>query len=141
VERPSRDLETTDAPRARAATIARVLIVDDEPALAEAMGRQLGDRFDVQLAHEGHEALRALERTAFDVVLCDVRLPGLSGMQLFEAAIAARPALAGRFVFVTGNALDPALMDFVERHDLRVLDKPFSGADLDGAVLRALSGG
>jgi hypothetical protein len=62
-------------------------------------------------------------------------------MQLFEAAIAARPALAGRFVFVTGNALDPALMDFVERHGLRVLDKPFSGADLDDAVARALSGG
>ena len=123
----------------RVAERGHLMIIEDEPVLAAAMARQLAGRFEVEIAHDAHDALRALERTEFDVVLCDVRLPGLSGMQLFEAAARGRPELAARFVLLTGAALDGTLQDFVRRHGIRVLEKPFDAMELDRVVLRAAS--
>ncbi len=141
VELPVRDVEDLNAEHPHLADGGHVLIIDDEPVLAAAMARHLGTRFDVQLAHDGPEALRALEFTDFDLVLCDVRLPGVSGMELFETAILTRPGLAGCFVFVTGDPLDDALREFVARHRIRVLEKPFDASDLDRIVERPASGG
>ena len=136
-----RDVEDLNAEHPHLADGGHVLIIDDEPVLAAAMARHLGTRFDVQLAHDGPEALRALEFTDFDLVLCDVRLPGVSGMELFETAILTRPGLAGCFVFVTGDPLDEALREFVARHRIRVLEKPFDASDLDRIVERPANRG
>jgi|GEM_PF-4174390 len=139
VELPVRDVEKSKPTRTRTVEGGRVLIVEDERVLAAAMARQLAGRFDVELAHDGQSALRALELADFDVVLCDVRLPDTLGMQLFESATLARPAIASRFVFVTGDALDVALQEFVARHGLSLLEKPFDATDLERVVLRTIS--
>ena len=118
----------------------RVLIVEDEVVLARTMARQLEPRFEVQLAHDGPAALSALELTDFDAILCDVRLPGLSGPEIFEAAIRVRPALAVRFVFVTGDRIDVELRRFAALHSIPVLDKPFHASDLERLVLDAAAG-
>jgi hypothetical protein len=60
-------------------------------------------------------------------------------MQLFESATLARPAIASRFVFVTGDPLDVALQEFIARHGIRLLEKPFDATDLERVVLRTLS--
>ncbi|MGZ3420457.1 MAG: PAS domain S-box protein [Polyangiales bacterium] len=106
----------------------RVLIVDDEPAVARALKNGLGDEHDVAIAASGHEALAVLldaEGDTFDVVLCDLMMPDLSGMDLFEQLRARKPELAERVVFVTGGAFTPQAQAFMDRTGVPHLEKPF----------------
>jgi nitrogen-specific signal transduction histidine kinase/CheY-like chemotaxis protein len=112
----------------------RILVVEDEEMLALAMVRQLERRFTVVVAPDATSALQALASGDFAQVFCDVGLPDLAGTTLFERAVERTPTLATRFVFVTGDALDPALEALVARHGLRVLEKPFDPADLDALL-------
>jgi len=115
----------------------RVLVIEDEQMLALAMVRQLEPRFDVTVAHDAASALGFLAEGDFVRVFCDVGLPDTSGTTLFEQAIARTPANASRFVFVTGDPLEPTLEALVARHGLRILDKPFDPADLDALITDA----
>ena len=84
----------------------RLLFVDDEPVLRsgmEAFGRLRG--FTVVTAEEGGAALEAVQRTAFDAVVCDLRMPGMSGPQFHAALLRERPGLARRTVFITGDVV------------------------------------
>jgi DNA-binding NtrC family response regulator len=70
------------------------------------------------------------EDGGFDVVLCDLMMPDVSGMDLYERVAEARPELAARFVFVTGGAFTERARAFVDRVGLPVLEKPFALGDL-----------
>lgn len=103
----------------------RVLVVDDEPMLANLVRHVLEREYDVTVAHSGTDALeRILFNEAFDVVLCDVRLPGLTGRELLEAVRDAAPEQAARFVFMSGGLEDPEA-DFVRDNGLVLVQKPF----------------
>jgi signal transduction histidine kinase len=115
----------------------RILVVEDEEMLALAMVRQLERRFTVVVANDAATALRELASGDFARVFCDVGLPDLAGTTLFERAVARTPSLASRFVFVTGDALDPALDALVVRHGLPILEKPFDPAELDALLVDA----
>jgi CheY-like chemotaxis protein len=62
---------------------------------------------------------------SFDVVLCDLMMPELTGMDVFERVVVERPELAARFVFMTGGAFTGRARDFLDRVDNERLDKPF----------------
>lgn len=120
----------------------RVLIVEDEQALAIAIARGLSPRFQVDHAADGVRALERLTRAdapLYDSVLCDVRVPGLDGPSLFEAVRAARPALAARFVFLTGGAMHEEHAQFLQRCGRPVLEKPFRIEELDAALAVVVS--
>jgi PAS domain S-box-containing protein len=108
----------------------RVLVVDDEPLVGAAVRRALGTDHDVTVVPGGREALRRLERERFDVVVSDLLMPEVTGMELHAAVEARDPALAERMIFVTGGAFTPAARRFVEEHRERVLEKPFELAAL-----------
>jgi CheY-like chemotaxis protein len=84
----------------------RVLIVDDEVLIGRVLARTLGQFADVAVAHSGSEALgkiaEATER--FDLVICDVMMPGMCGPELFARVKEADPPTARAFIFVTGGA-------------------------------------
>ncbi len=108
----------------------RVLIVDDEPAVARALRTGLGDENDVVIAASGREALALLlgddpDAARFDVILCDLMMPDLDGAELFEQLRAKRPDLAARVLFVTGGAFTARARDFIERAGVPTLEKPF----------------
>ncbi|MBI2395338.1 MAG: PAS domain S-box protein [Deltaproteobacteria bacterium] len=106
----------------------RVLIVDDEPALARALRIGLGDENDVTTAASGREALALLlgeERPSFDVILCDLMMPDLGGVELYQQLNAARPDAARAVVFVSGGVFTAQAHDFVERTGVPHLEKPF----------------
>lgn len=106
----------------------RVLIIDDERALTRALRRVL-NRHEVTIANDGAAGLQRLERDAsFDVVLCDLMMPGLPGAQLYEEACRVRPELRSRFVFMTGGAVTPSSKEFLKSIDASVLWKPFDPA-------------
>jgi DNA-binding response OmpR family regulator len=89
-----------DAPRFSA------LIVDDNFALREAIARSLAhDGWDVTTAPDGLDGLEAVRSHRFDVVITDVYMPGRGGLWLWKEALALRPELRGKFVFMSTEPL------------------------------------
>jgi signal transduction histidine kinase/ActR/RegA family two-component response regulator len=109
----------------------RVLAVDDEALLLKAYRRMLGDAHELTSALGGHEALRLLERDAgFEVIICDLQMPEMSGMEVYAAVRERFPALADRFVFVTGGAFSSDARKFLDEAVATVIQKPFRVEDM-----------
>ena len=117
--------KATPAERARRG---RVLVVDDEPAVATMLSRVLEDDHDVTVETTAREALNLLLSQEFDVVLCDLLMPSMSGMELYRELAAKRPGMEDRIVFMTGGAFTQRAADFLSQLDNPRLEKPF---DLD----------
>ena len=108
-----------------AATHGRVLVVDDEPAVGLAVRRVLKDH-DVTVVTSAQEALSRIEAGEdFDVILSDLMMPGMSGMDLYGVLARENPTLAARVVFVTGGAFTPEAHAFLDRIANERLEKPF----------------
>jgi CheY-like chemotaxis protein len=108
----------------------RVLIVDDEPLIGTTLKVLLADH-DVVVATTGIEAQRLLQNDGdFDVILCDLMMPGISGIDLHAWALARNPALARRMVFMTGGAFTERARKFLVEVSNPRLDKPFDPPEL-----------
>ncbi len=127
---PAIDVATT-------ARHARVLVIDDDASVAEVVRRVLTcehDVFVVNDARAGLERIRAGE--TFDVVLCDLMMPEMTGMSFFAELEIAAPALCEHVVFITGGAFSPEAGAFLDRVPNQRLDKPFDCALLRDVVRR-----
>lgn len=114
---------------------ARVLIIEDEPVMQRLMARALL-QYDVVVKGDAREALALLAAgESFDVILCDLNLPGMNGMQLHAALTKAQ---ADRMVFVTGGALNDATQRFLDQIATRVLTKPVDVKQLRATVTAVL---
>ena len=120
----------------RADTRARVLVVDDDAQVARVLCRGLvAANFDVRIALGGVEALRIIESEgAFDAVVSDLMMPGMSGMEFADQLASRQPALRSRTLFVTGGAMLPAAESFLARPDVRYLLKPLQLKSLVAAL-------
>ena len=117
-----------------------VLVVDDEHSIRETMRRALARAgHEVIAAADGAEALTHLRGQTVDLLLLDHRMREMDGTELYESAIAVRPELRGRAMIMTGDTLNPTLVDFAEEKGLRLLAKPFDVDDLLAAVADELS--
>jgi signal transduction histidine kinase/ActR/RegA family two-component response regulator len=112
----------------------RVLLVDDESLVRDLMARALGRSWDVTTAASGEEALRLLDDSPFDAIVCDLMMPGMSGMDVAEAVWARDPQLRRRMLFLTGGAVLPEAEAFLERADVRHFTKPVRLAELNAAL-------
>ncbi len=109
----------------------RVLVVEDEPALAVAVSEALADAgFTVDCAGDGEEGLTRLTEAHYDLIVCDLKMPRIDGMQFYRAMAAATPALARRVIFVTGDVAGTDAERFLEETGCRWLSKPFRLGDL-----------
>ena len=109
----------------------RVLVVEDEPALAQAVSEALVDAgFNVDRASDGEEGLTRLTEANYDLIVCDLKMPRIDGMQFYRAMAAATPALARRVIFVTGDVAGTDAERFLEETGCRWLSKPFRLGDL-----------
>jgi PAS domain S-box-containing protein len=128
--------EPARSPRAARAA-ARILIVDDEAMVARVVERALGHDHQVAAVTSGREALARIERgDRFDVILCDLMMPEMTGMDVHERITAIDPDQAGRMIFLTGGAFTPRARAFVEQRP--TLEKPFDLATLEAAVRAVL---
>jgi two-component system, cell cycle sensor histidine kinase and response regulator CckA len=104
----------------------RILIVDDEPAIRSTMQHLLEEEHDVVTTASGLEARALLERDRdFDLVLCDLMMPQMSGMELHAWLATHDPLLAKQMVFMSGGAFTPKAMSYLARVDNLRLEKPF----------------
>ena len=112
----------------------RILIVDDEDGFRTAMSQMLCDHVTVE-ASTGEEARQILQGDqAFDLIVCDVMMPGVSGMDLHAWLSELNPQLAGQVIFVTGGAFTPRAREYLGRIDNIRLEKPFDVADFKKIV-------
>ena len=107
------------------ATRGKVLVVDDEPAVGLAVRRVLRGH-DVTVVNSAQEALTRIAAGAeFDVILSDLMMPGMSGMDLYGVLLRQNPKMAARVVFVTGGAFTPEANAFLDRIANERMEKPF----------------
>jgi CheY-like chemotaxis protein len=120
---------------------AKILVVDNEAPIFDVVVRVLGDAHKITHFSDGAtacDAVRGGER--FDVIVCDVLMPGMDGPACYETIRALAPDQARRFVFVTGAACLPEVRAFLETVSVPVLEKPFSSAALRAVVVGVLQG-
>ena len=118
----------------------KVLVVEDEPALAAAVSEALEDAgFTVDRAADGEEGLMRLSQGTYDLIVCDLKMPRIDGMQFYRAIAAATPALARRVIFVTGAVAGTDAERFLEETGCPWLAKPFRFGDLLRAAREALA--
>jgi CheY-like chemotaxis protein len=121
-------------------TVARrkVLVVDDEPLVGEAIARALSEENDVEVVTEAKQALARVQKGAsYDVVFCDLMMPVMTGMDLYAEIVRVAPGLAGRLVFMTGGAFTPRARAFLENVVNPCLEKPLDTSKLRSLVARA----
>jgi putative two-component system response regulator len=110
---------------------------DDDPSVRVPLSKFLTARgYEVQAAESASQALELLRRTKFDLMLCDIRMPGLSGVELVPQALAADPELA--IVMLTAVNDAPTATEVLSAGALDYLMKPVELDDLASAVARAL---
>jgi signal transduction histidine kinase len=108
----------------------RILIVDDDPPVVTSLQRMLEDH-DVATARGGAEALEMCEQGDFDLVLCDVRMPDLSGPELYEVLCGRDDRYADRFVFMTGGPTSSEGERIMAQLRGKCLLKPISRVDVE----------
>jgi signal transduction histidine kinase/ActR/RegA family two-component response regulator len=113
--------------RERVKTRARILIIDDEPLLGQTLRFAFQEKHDVEVAASGRDALERLAKdSSYDLVLCDLMMPDVSGEHVFLAVSEHAPGLVPRFVFMTGGAFTERAQEFLSRFPGRQLEKPFN---------------
>jgi cyclic di-GMP phosphodiesterase len=115
----------------------RLLVVDDEESIRSAIGIFLKSRgYDVAVAKNGAEALELLQKEKFDAMLCDVRMPGMSGIDVVPRAIEFRPDIAVLMLTAVNDA--PTATEALAHGAMDYLMKPIELDDLAKAVERAM---
>ena len=111
---------------------ARILVIDDDVFLSRAIERMLRPHA-VTLASGGGDALAEVADDDFDLILCDIMMPEISGPEFYHRLAAVRPELQDRVLFMTGGALarvKPMLADIPNR----LIEKPFTSKELQQMV-------
>jgi signal transduction histidine kinase/CheY-like chemotaxis protein len=117
----------------------RILVVEDEPVVARLIADVLAEEGHcVDVVLDSREGLERIERRAYGLVICDLRMPYLGGRALFQELLRRGHPLGERFVFVTGDVLSPHIADFLRSSGAPFLAKPFLLEELKGVVHRAL---
>lgn len=105
----------------------RVLIIDDEPGIL-ALTRDVltEEHFQVETAPDGETGLKKARSGHFDVILCDWKMPGITGGQVYERLRETHPPMAARMVFMTGDVISETTRSFLDANDRACIAKPFA---------------
>ncbi|MBC8280910.1 MAG: PAS domain S-box protein [Chloroflexi bacterium] len=118
----------------------RILVVDDEAVFTDPLCRILSrEGHVVEVARDGNEALRAIEKQKYECILMDVRMPGMGGKELYRRIRDDNEALARRVIFATGDTLNPDTQDFLRDTGNAWLGKPFTVEELEDRIQECLT--
>ena len=113
----------------------RILVIDDEPMMGTTLKVTMRAHADVTSELSAEAAWRRLEAgEEFDVILCDLMLPEVTGMELHGRLMERSPALAERMIFMTGGAYTQEATEFLHRARNLHVDKPFELDELLDAI-------
>jgi PAS domain S-box-containing protein len=124
-------------PRLESAAPLAVLVIDDEADVAEILADILrGDGHSVEIAGSGEAALTMLTERHFDVILSDLRMPGLDGPSLYRIIEKRKPELLSRLAFVTGDTMSPRIKKFLRGAGRPYIEKPITPQEVRDLVHR-----
>lgn len=113
----------------------RLFVIDDEPSIRAAISKFLTRRgWEVEEAEDGRMAMRILlssEPNRYDVVMCDLRMPHLSGSELHRELLEKRPDIVERLIFSTGDVASADASMFLAGSERPVIEKPFELSHLE----------
>jgi two-component system NtrC family sensor kinase len=113
----------------------RIVVIEDEPSMRDLLTRAFACNGNHTVVFEhGEDALSYLATASVDLILSDIRRPGLDGIQLHDHLARVRPALLRRVLFITGDVLSPETAAFLQRTRARWLMKPLN---LDALLIEA----
>jgi CheY-like chemotaxis protein len=138
-ESTGRALSSMDTSPADTRIATTILIVDDEPGIVRALAHLLRrDGHTVDTAANGELALAKLQTQAYDLILCDLRMPKLDGPGLYQALRQQHPHLLRRMIFLTGDTLSEEARAFLEQTEVPRLSKPFHAVEVRQLVQQVL---
>ncbi len=117
----------------------KILMVEDEPSILEATTIVLREKYDVTSVQRGDEALRLFKEREFDLVVSDVRMPGLNGLNLFQEIKKLKQDQ--KFIFISVSSLfyqDEEAQQIIYKHSDGFLGKPYRIADLYALVEKVI---
>jgi PAS domain S-box-containing protein len=132
---------TSRPPSSHSGKRARVLVIDDELPIANTLPELLAPEHLVVAATSAREGLAKLDAEEFDVIFCDLMMPGMSGIELYERVRTERPGLEQRIVFMTGGAFTARAAEFLASVDNLRVEKPFSLGLIESIVRDMAAGG
>ncbi|MEE9398878.1 MAG: response regulator [Dehalococcoidales bacterium] len=119
---------------------ARILVVDDDSIVQQFLAEVLGEEgHEVEIVDNGDDALGKLGSEDYDVILLDVKLPGVSGIELYKYIQRSIKSLARRVIFITGDTVSKDTMRFLSRTRAPYITKPFDAEQLKKEIDRILS--
>ena len=140
--RPAELQELNKRPLSERPSAARgeLLIIDDEPLVLRAFRRTLASHHNILTVTDARKALSIIEKgQAFDLIFCDLMMPGMTGMDFHALLEKADPKLAERVVFLTGGAFTSSARDYLNSVPNRALEKPLHPRALRSFVSKALA--
>ena len=118
----------------------KVLVIDDEESILQMMSETLAeDGYFVDVARDGEAALKRMSQSRYDLALCDWKMPGLNGQQVYERVRISDPDLSERMIFITGDVINDRAQQFLHDEEKVCIAKPFSLAEFRAAVGKALA--
>jgi DNA-binding NtrC family response regulator len=125
-----------------AMALPRVLVIDDEQLLGQTIQLGLEDTMEVELETSGEKGLaRLLADDQFELILCDLSLPDLSGSDIYARVASVKPELKDRFVVMTGGAVTNESRDFLDNYQGHLLNKPFTLSQVEALIDRVVGTG
>jgi CheY-like chemotaxis protein len=113
----------------------RILIADDEPRIVAVLAALLATHH-VTVAGGGREAIALLSANEFDLVLCDLVMPEVTGMDVYDHVRQSRPGREASMVFMTGGAFTDRARAFLATVPNEILEKPFPARALEEMVAK-----
>ena len=145
IELPAADASASSEASSAPATVMlnghgkRVLLVDDEDAILSLLQEALGPNgCQLDIARDGESALDRLKGANYDAMICDWKMPGLNGQQVYQRLHEHDPAAAAKIIFITGDIVNESTREFIEQRGNRYLSKPFSLDEVRAAVSEVL---
>jgi PAS domain S-box-containing protein len=131
---------TSSTPVRSAISGQRALVADDEKGVRMLLQRMLTQRgFAVDVAVDGEMASTLVQQSQYDVILCDVKMPRVNGLALYERIRRQQPDILDRFIFVSGDILNPQLRGLSDSSQILLLSKPFDGSTLDKVLAEVIA--
>jgi two-component system NtrC family sensor kinase len=119
----------------------KILAVDDEESLLTMIKEDLSRHsYEVTTVPNGETALRTLREKKFDLIVCDLKMPGINGRQVYERLREESPETCRRMVFVTGDIIGDQLRTFLEKEQRPCIAKPFTLGELRETIKTTLAG-
>ena len=119
---------------------ARILVVDDDTIVQQFLTEILSEEeHEVEIIDNGDDTLERLESEDYDVILLDVKLPGMSGIEIYKHLQKKAKPLARRVIFITGDVMGKETMAFLSRTRASYITKPFDAEKLKKDIRRMLN--